>query len=166
MEEKNKENSKYQIIANYVKDLSFEIPSPDCFVDAAQNLGKYETKVDISNKPLKNGMLELSLKLIFEAPKEVQNKIHAEACLAVVFKITNTELKAEEVKKIILAEIPDLYAKKLTDLITELFQKSGFSKDFEVVGVKGSKIMEVVEAPKTKPVEKPTSATSIKIEKE
>jgi preprotein translocase subunit SecB len=130
MEEKNKENSKYQIIANYVKDLSFEIPSPDCFVDAAQNLGKYETKVDISNKPLKNGMLELNLKLIFEAPKEVLNKIHAEACLAVVFKITNTELKAEEVKRIILAEIPDLYAKKLTDLITELFQKSGF-KEFK-----------------------------------
>ena len=130
MEEKNKENSKYQIIANYVKDLSFEIPSPDCFVDAAQNLGKYETKVDISNKPLKNGMLELSLKLIFEAPKEVQNKIHAEACLAVLFKITGTELKAEEVKRIILAEIPDLYVKKLTDLITELFQKSGF-KEFK-----------------------------------
>ena len=50
-------NNKYQIVTNYVKDLSFEIPSPDCFVDAAQNLGKYETKVDISNKPLKNGML-------------------------------------------------------------------------------------------------------------
>jgi preprotein translocase subunit SecB len=75
-------------------------------------------------------MLELNLKLIFEAPKEVLNKIHAEACLAVVFKITNTELKEEEVKRIILAEIPDLYAKKLTDLITELFQKSGF-KEFK-----------------------------------
>lgn len=50
--------------------------------------------------------------------------------------------------------------------VVQLFQKSGFSKDFEVVGVRGSKIMEVVEAPKTKPVEKPTSATSIKIEKE
>ena len=128
MEEKNKENSKYEIIAYYIKDLSFEIPSPDCFVDATHNLGKYETKVDISNKPLKNGILELSLKLIFEAPKDVQNKIHAEACLAVVFKITNTELKEEEVKRIILAEIPDLYAKKLIDLITELFQKSGFKK--------------------------------------
>jgi preprotein translocase subunit SecB len=130
MEEKNKENSKYQIIANYIKDLSFEIPSPDCFVDAAQNLDKYETKVDISNKPLKNGMLELNCKLIFEAPKEVQNKIHAEACLAVIFKIINTELKAEEVRKIILVEIPDLYVKKLTDLITELFHKSGF-KEFK-----------------------------------
>ena len=128
MEEKNKENSKYKIIADYIKDLSFEIPSPDCFVDAAQNLDKYETKVDISNKPLKNGMLELNCKLIFEAPKEIQNKIHAEACLAVVFKITNTELKEEEVKRIILAEIPDLYVKKLTDLIIELFQKSGFKQ--------------------------------------
>jgi len=130
MEEKKIENSKYKIIADYIKDLSFEIPSPDCFVDAAQNLDKYETKVDISNKPLKNGMLELNCKLIFEAPKEIQNKIHAEACLAVVFKITNTELKEEEVKRIILAEIPDLYVKKLTDLIIELFQKSGF-KEFK-----------------------------------
>ena len=95
MEEKKIENSKYKIIADYIKDLSFEIPSPDCFVDAAQNLDKYETKVDISNKPLKNGMLELNCKLIFEAPKEIQNKIHAEACLAVVFKITNTELKED-----------------------------------------------------------------------
>jgi preprotein translocase subunit SecB len=75
-------------------------------------------------------MLELNCKLIFEAPKEVTNKIHAEACLAVVFKITDTALKAEEIKRIILAEIPDLYAKKLTDLITELFQKSGF-KEFK-----------------------------------
>jgi preprotein translocase subunit SecB len=127
METKNK---KYEIIVDYVKDVSFEIPSTDCFIEAAQNLGKYETKVDISNKPLKNGMLELNCKLIFEAPKELQNKIHAEACLAVVFKIIDTELKAEEVKRIILAVIPDLYAKKLTDLITELFQKSGF-KEFK-----------------------------------
>jgi preprotein translocase subunit SecB len=130
MEEKNRENPKYQIIANYVKDLSFEIPSLDCFMDAAQNLDKYETKVDISNKPLKNGIIELNCKLIFEAPKEVQNKIHAEACLAVIFKITDTELKTEEIRRIILAEIPDLYAEKLTDLITELFQKSGF-KEFK-----------------------------------
>ena len=130
MEKKTIDNSKYKIIANYIKDLSFEIPSPDCFVDAAQNLDKYETKVDISNKPLKNGMLELNCKFIFEAPNEVSNKIHAEACLAVIFKITATTITEEEIKKIILAEIPDLYSKKLTDIITELFKKSGF-KEFK-----------------------------------
>ena len=130
MEKTTIDNSKYKIVANYIKDLSFEIPSPDCFVDAAQNLDKYETKVDISNKPLKNGMLELNCKFIFEAPSEVINKIHAEACLAVIFKITDTTITEEEIKKIILAEIPDLYSKKLTDIITELFKKSGF-KEFK-----------------------------------
>ncbi len=128
MEEKKKEVSKYLIMTNYIKDLSFEIPTPDCFIDAAQSLDKYETKVDITNKPLKNGIIELNCKLIFEAPKETINKIYAEACLAVLFKITDTTLKIEEVKKIILAEIPDLYVKKLTNLITELFQKSGFKQ--------------------------------------
>jgi preprotein translocase subunit SecB len=130
MEQKNKENFKYQIIANYIKDLSFEIPSPNCFIDAAQNLDKYETKIDISNKPLKNGMLELNCKLIFEAPKEEKNKIHTEVCLAIIFKIADKQLKEEEIRRIILVEIPDLYGKKLTDLVTELFQKSGF-KEFK-----------------------------------
>jgi len=130
MEEKNKNNSKYQIITNYIKDLSFEIPSPDCFMDAAQNLSKYETKIDISNKPLKNGMIELNCKIFFEAPKEIINKIHAEGCIAIVFKIIDLELKAEEVRRMILAEIPDLYAKELMNLITDLFHKSGF-KEFK-----------------------------------
>jgi len=130
MEKKLEDKPKYQIIANYIKDLSFEIPSAESFLDAAQNLGKYETKIDISNKPLKNGILELNFKIFFEAPKDIKNKIHAEGCLAIIFKITDTELKEEEIKRIILAEIPDLYAKKLTDLITELFQKSGF-KEFK-----------------------------------
>jgi len=128
MEKEIKENFKYQIIADYIKDLSFEIPSPECFLEAAQNLDKYETKIDISNRPLKNGMLELNCKFFFEAPKEAKDKIHAEGCLAVIFRIVDSNTKPEEIKKIILAEIPGLYAKKLTDLITNLFQNSGFKE--------------------------------------
>jgi preprotein translocase subunit SecB len=128
MEKKIEDNSKYQIIANYIKDLSFEIPSIESFLDAAQNLGKYETKIDISNKPLKNGILELNFKIFFEAPKDIKNKIHAEGCLTIIFKITDTKLKEEEVKRIILAEIPSLYGNKLSNLMADLFQKSGFKE--------------------------------------
>jgi hypothetical protein len=49
--------------------------------------------------------------------------------------------------------------------VVKLFEKSGFSKDFEVIGVKGSKIVEVVEAPKDKPV-KVTEATKMIIDTE
>jgi preprotein translocase subunit SecB len=130
MEIKIKNNSKYEIIAHYIKDLSFEIPSSESFVNAAQNLDKYEAKIDISNKPLKNGMLELNCKIFFEAPKEIIDKIHAEICMAIIFKIIDTQLNSEEIKRIILAEIPDLYGKNMTDLITDLFHKSGF-KEFK-----------------------------------
>jgi preprotein translocase subunit SecB len=128
MEKKIENNPKYEIIANYIKDLSFEIPSAESFLDAAQNLGKYETKIDISNKPLKNGILELNFKIFFEAPKDIKNKIHAEGCLAIIFKITDTKLKEEEIKRIILAEIPGLYGNKLSNLMADLFQKSGFKE--------------------------------------
>ena len=37
-------NKKFEIVARYIKDISFEIPSPDCFVSAAENLGSYSTK--------------------------------------------------------------------------------------------------------------------------
>ena len=33
-----KMSKKYEIVAKYIKDISFEIPSPDCFVSAAENL--------------------------------------------------------------------------------------------------------------------------------
>lgn len=128
MENNIKDISKYQIIANYIKDLSFEIPSPESFLDAAQNLDKYETKLDISNKPVKNNILELNCRIIFEAPVEIKNKIHAEACLAIVFSILDKNLTEEEVKKIVLVEIPDLFFKNLTNLITDLFQRSGFKQ--------------------------------------
>ena len=39
---------KYEVIAKYIKDISFEIPSPDSFVNAAENLGSYSTKLDLS----------------------------------------------------------------------------------------------------------------------
>ena len=42
----------------YIKDISFEIPTPDSFVDAAQNLGSYSTKLDINKFKYANSGIE------------------------------------------------------------------------------------------------------------
>jgi preprotein translocase subunit SecB len=126
METATTKNSNFEIILDYIKDLSFEIPSADCFIDAAQNLDKYHTKIDISNKAIKDNIIELNCKLIFDAPKEITNRIHAECCLGILFKVINKDLNVKDVERIILIEIPSLYAKKLADIITDLFHKSGF----------------------------------------
>ena len=121
-------NKDYEIVAKYIKDISFEIPDPDCFIDAAQNLGSYSTKLDLSSKPFKNNLIELNCKFALEAPDKIEKKIHAEVCLAIVFKITNTKLSSKEVKKLILVTLPTENFFFMKEVVTDLFQKSGFKQ--------------------------------------
>ena len=50
-------NTKYEVIARYIKDGSFEIPTPEAFVDAAKNLGTYITKIDFKSNPYKGNLV-------------------------------------------------------------------------------------------------------------
>lgn len=129
---------KYQIIADFIKQISFKIPTSEAYTNLAQDIQKYETKIDIQNNPLSNQINELNLKLFFEAPQNIKNKIHAEVCLAIVFKILEQKITENEVKKIMLAEIPNLFSKKIIDILSNLFQQSGFKefkfkKDFDFI---------------------------------
>jgi len=126
MTETNTNEKKYEVVAKYIKDISFEIPSPDSFVDAAQNLGLYSTKLDLNSNPYKNNLVELNCKFLLEAPETIQNKIHAEVCISIVFKLTDPKMTSDEVKKTILVAIPSEHFEFMKDVVTSLFQKSGF----------------------------------------
>ena len=119
-------NNDYEVVAKYIKDISFEIPDTDCFVSAAEKLSEYTTKLDLSSKPFKNNLIELNCKFILEAPEHVEKKIYADLCLAIVFKINNKELTTDQVKKLILVTMPTEHFPFMQEMVTHLFQKSGF----------------------------------------
>jgi len=121
---------KYQVIMDFIKDISFEIPTADAYINSTQDLEKYETKIDIKNNPLSNQLNELNLKIFFEAPKNIKSKIHVEICIAIVFKILDQTITQDEIKKIILADIPNLFSEKVTNILSNIFQQSGF-KEFK-----------------------------------
>jgi len=123
-------NEKYRIIVDFVKDISFEIPSADAYISSIQDLDKYETKIDIQSKVLANQINEVNLRVFFEAPQNIRNRIHAEICIAIVFKILDQTITPNEIKKIILADIPNLFSEKITYILTNIFQQSGF-KEFK-----------------------------------
>jgi len=123
-------SEKYQIITDFIKDISFEIPTTDAYISSAQDLEKYETKIDIKNNPLSNQLNELNLRIFFVAPQNIKNKVHAEICLAIVFKILDQTSTQDEIKKIILADIPNLFSEKITNILCNIFQQSGF-KEFK-----------------------------------
>jgi len=123
-------SEKHQVIMDFIKDISFEIPTADAYISLAQDIQKYETKIDIKNNPLSNQLNELNLRIFFEAPQNIKNKIHAEICIAVVFKILDQTITQDEIKKIILADIPNLFSEKITNILSNIFQQSGF-KEFK-----------------------------------
>lgn len=120
-------NSKFEILMDFIKDISFEIPSAEAYINLDQEISKYETKINISSKILKNQLHEINCNLILEAPNQLANKIHIELCLAIIFKFLDDRLSDFEKKKIILAEIPNLYSSKLSNIIDALFKFSGFN---------------------------------------
>jgi len=139
-------SEKYQIIMDFIKDISFEIPTTDAYISSAQDLEKYETKIEIKNNSLQNQLNELNLRVFFEAPQNIKNKIHADICIAIVFKILDLAITQDELKKIILADIPNLFSEKITDILSNLFQQSGF-KEFKFK--KNINFFEVYESQKT-----------------
>ena len=58
-------SDKYKIVLNYIKDLSVEIPNPEALITSRNNIGRYEIKVNISSKPLKLKMIEVTTKAVF-----------------------------------------------------------------------------------------------------
>ena len=68
----------------------------------------------------------MNCKFLLEAPENIQNKIHAEVCISIVFKLTDSKMTADEVKKTILVSIPSEHFEFMKDIVTSLFQKSGF----------------------------------------
>ena len=89
-------------------------------------LWRYVLLLSATNTPFKNNLAELNCKFLLEAPENLKNKIHAEVCISIVFKLIDPKMTPDEVKKTILITIPSENFEYMKDVVTSLFQKSGF----------------------------------------
>ena len=63
-----------------------------------------------------------------KAPESITDKIHAEVCISIVFKLNDPKMTADEIKRTVLISIPNENFEYMKDIVTTLFQKSGFKK--------------------------------------
>ena len=54
---------KYKILAKYIKDMSSETPDIETFLFVKKNIAKYQLNIDITSKPLKDKLVEISTTL-------------------------------------------------------------------------------------------------------
>jgi len=117
---------KYKILSNYVKDMSSETPDVESYLFTKSNINKYELDIDISSKPLKNKLIEVSTSLKFQNKSKPDKKSYFEVVYASVVKIEDSVKEKKDLQKIILCDLQNEIYPKLEKIFLNLLKDAGF----------------------------------------
>mgnify|MGYP001435832313 FL=1 len=117
---------KFEILAEYIKDLSIETPNIETLLYVKNNIKNYQMNLDITSKPLKNKMIEIYTKLIFEDKKNDTKKSFFEIIYATVINIKDEIKDKKELEKMILCDVQNKIYKKIEKIFFGLIKDSGY----------------------------------------
>ena len=117
---------KYKILAEFAKDVSYETPDIETYLQTKDNILKYHLTLDINSKPLKNEIVEVNILLKFHAPNLERTRSHFEIIYTIIVKVDKNITDKKEMQKIILSDIPNEVYPEIEALFVSLITKSGF----------------------------------------
>ena len=118
----------YKIIAQYYKDISFEIPDGKTALLLEKDIKNYRFVCDINSEKVKENIIEVSVNLkLSPIDKSAKKIIYVSVNLASLITI-EAKVAKEELEKIILIEIPTRIYPNLRSMVVLLFEKSGYKK--------------------------------------
>ena len=130
----------YKIVSKYIKEISFKIPEAKSYYLLEKNIKNYRIKIDVTSKKINENVIEIDTNLYFD-PK---NKDSKDFKMALIFSsVINFEKKVEneELKKMILIEVPGMVYPEIKKITSFLFEKSGF-KEFNLPDMDFKKLFE------------------------
>jgi len=117
---------KYKILTEFAKDISYETPNIETYLQTKENILKYNLTLDINSKFLKNKMIEVNIISKFQETNLEKKKSNFEITYAAIVRIDENVTDEKEMKKIVLSEVPSEIYPRLEDLFITLVNKSGF----------------------------------------
>ena len=118
----------YKIIAQYYKDISFEIPDSKTALLLEKDIKNYRFVCDINSEKVKENIIEVSVNLkLSPVDKNAEKIIYVSVNLASLISI-DAKVAKKELEKIILIEVPTKIYPGLRNMVIFLFEKSGFKK--------------------------------------
>ena len=119
-------SEKFEILLNYIKDLSSETPDAETYLFVRDNLKSYNLNIDIISKAIKNNLIEVNTKLIFEDKNLSEKKSYFEIIYVSIVKIKKEIKDKKEMEKIILCDVQNKIYPKLESIFINLLKNSGF----------------------------------------
>ena len=119
-------NWYFEILAEFVKDISSETKDVQTFLFVKEYISKYQLTIDISSLPSKNKLTEVNTTLKFEDKKNNPKKSYFELVYASLIKIDDNIKKKKELEKIILCDVQKQIKPNIEKVFTDLINNSGF----------------------------------------
>ena len=119
-------NEKFKVLVNFIKDMSSETPDVQSYLFVKDNISKYNLDIDISSKPLKNKMIEVSTVLKFKDKNLNEKKSNFEIVYISIIKIDESVKDKKEIEKIILCDLQNKIYPKIEKIFLNLLNDSGF----------------------------------------
>ena len=117
---------KYKILTEFAKDVSYETPDVETYLQTKDNILKYHLTLDINTKFLKNKMIEVNIVSKFQETSLDKKKSNFEITYAAIVRVDDNITDQKEMKKIVLSDVPSEIYPRLEDLFITLVNKSGF----------------------------------------
>jgi|TARA_B100000795_G_C22508863_1_gene326945 preprotein translocase subunit SecB len=118
----------YKIVGKYIKDLKFEIPSPNAFFMLEKNISDYKVNIDIKSHRFKEKIIEVLISLSLNSTKDDVEKINTKIIFSTVIEIEGELTEKESLEEIILIKVPNEIYPEIRSLFILLFEKSSFNK--------------------------------------
>ena len=121
----------YKIIGKYIKELNFNIPKPEIFFLLSKDISNYKINIDIKSSQVKQNIIEVMTTLALNPVKEDFEKIDTKIVYSTIVELSDNKINKEDMKKIILVEVPTKIYSELRQIFIFLFENSGF-KDVKI----------------------------------
>ncbi len=116
----------FEILLNYIKDLSVEITDAKTLILSREYFSKYIMGINIKSNHLENENIEVVTILNYKDPGERNSKSYFEITYATIIKIINKNIEKEELERIILIEVQKEIYPKLEKIFLGIIRDSGF----------------------------------------
>ena len=121
----------YKIIAKYINDFKFEIPSPNAFFSLEKNISNYKVNIDIKSKVFKDKIIGVEMGLNLKSSQENIEKINAQIVYTTLIELEGDLQQKERLAEIILIKVPTTVYPQIRKILIDVFESSGF-KDIKI----------------------------------
>ena len=121
----------YKIIAKYIKEINFKIPSPKIFFSLTSDISNYKINIDIKSNQFKENIIEVETRLNLKPLKDNFEKIDTKIIYSTIIELQKKISDKQIIENIILVKVPTQIYTDLRKSFIFVFETSGF-KDIKI----------------------------------